>query len=172
MRYSKRLALTAELHWFALCAVCTRKGCSSILILFISFCADARNVSKTALDACIYISEPPQRPPKLKGGQKKFGLKPRCGGERRVKASQVTLGRRPQTAEFNEQRATRRRAARAPRRRRNTRAQHASPAPPVRRLDEKRAQRVRRLAPLDVDGSVAPARRPRLAPAAAGRRVR
>ena len=50
-------------------------------------------------------------------------------------------------------------------RRRTTQAQHAPAAPPVRRLDEKRAQRVRRLAPLDVDGSVAPARRPRLAPA-------
>ena len=74
MRYSKRLAFTAELHWFALCAVCTRKGCSSILVLFISFCADARNVSKTAQDACLYISEPPQSPTKPRGGKKGSGL--------------------------------------------------------------------------------------------------
>ena len=59
-------------------------------------------------------------------------------------------------------------------RRRNTQAHNADAAPPVRRLDEKRAQRVRRLAPLHLHRSVAPARRPRLAPAFArswGRRA-
>ena len=36
----------------------------------VRFCADARNVSKTALDACIYISEPPQSATKPRGGKR------------------------------------------------------------------------------------------------------
>ena len=66
-----------------------------------------------------------------------------------------------------QQRATRRRAARARRRRPTTPAQHAPAAPPVRPVHPVGAQRVRRLAPFHVDGGVAPARRPRLAPALA-----
>ena len=42
-------------------------GARSVLI---RFCADARNVSKTALDACVYISEPPQSPTKPRGGKR------------------------------------------------------------------------------------------------------
>ena len=53
----------------------------------------------------------------------------------------------------------------SPRRRHNTQAQNANAAPPVRRLDAVGPQRLGRLAPLHLDRSVAPARRPRLAPA-------
>ena len=144
-----------------------RQGAVLVLFLFIrSNRRTATNDHKTAQDVYRDVSEPPQSPPKPRGGKKARGsLRQRLPQRRLSQLKRHEKERRRTTNSRGQPRATRRRAARARRRRRNTQAQHAPAAPPVRRLDEKRAKRLGRLAPLDVDGSVAPARRPRLAPA-------
>ena len=103
-----------------------------------------------------------------RGHKKGSGLPeaPRCAESASVKRHKCALGRRT-TNRRGQPRATRRRAARA-RRRRHPR-HNANAAPPVRRLDAVGPQRLGRLAPLHEHGGVAPARRPRLAPAPAWR---